>query len=38
MSLDTVQAALSVSEYTDKVDILSWKRKDQRVHAQIKVC
>ena len=35
---DRTQAALSVSEYTDKVDILSWKRKDQRVHAQIKVC
>lgn len=32
-----MQAALSVSEYTDKVDILSWKTKISRVHAQIKV-
>lgn len=31
------QAALSVSEYTDKVDILSWKSKNARVHTQIKV-
>ena len=36
-SLSSEQAALSVSEYTDKVDILSWKSKNARVHTQIKV-
>eukprot|EP00208_Stichococcus_sp_RCC1054_P004237 CAMPEP_0206139960 /NCGR_PEP_ID=MMETSP1473-20131121/7831_1 /ASSEMBLY_ACC=CAM_ASM_001109 /TAXON_ID=1461547 /ORGANISM="Stichococcus sp, Strain RCC1054" /LENGTH=576 /DNA_ID=CAMNT_0053533915 /DNA_START=228 /DNA_END=1955 /DNA_ORIENTATION=+ len=34
--LRLLEAALSVSEYTDKVDILSWKSKNSRVHAQIK--
>ncbi|GAB4816186.1 hypothetical protein N2152v2_003232 [Parachlorella kessleri] len=34
--LRLLEAALSVSEYTDKVDILSWKSKTGRVHAQIK--
>ena len=31
-----LDAALSVSEYTDKVDILTWKRKESRVVEQIK--
>ena len=31
-----LEAALSVSEYTDKVDILSWKQKSSRVVEQIK--
>jgi Protein of unknown function (DUF2009) len=31
-----LEAALSVNEYTDKVDILSWRNKSQRVVQQIK--
>lgn len=31
-----LEATLSVSEYTDKVDILTWKRKDGRVLQQVK--
>lgn len=34
--LRLLEAALSVSEYTDKVDVLSWKSKTSRIHAQIK--
>eukprot|EP00887_Chlorella_sp_A99_P003240 scaffold9.g3240.t1 len=34
--LRLLEAALSVSEYTDKVDVLSWRSKTARVHAQIK--
>eukprot|EP00195_Chlamydomonas_chlamydogama_P017300 CAMPEP_0202908130 /NCGR_PEP_ID=MMETSP1392-20130828/44986_1 /ASSEMBLY_ACC=CAM_ASM_000868 /TAXON_ID=225041 /ORGANISM="Chlamydomonas chlamydogama, Strain SAG 11-48b" /LENGTH=653 /DNA_ID=CAMNT_0049597303 /DNA_START=132 /DNA_END=2093 /DNA_ORIENTATION=+ len=34
--LRLLEAALNVSEYTDKVDILSWRSKNQRVLAQIK--
>jgi len=34
--LRLLEAALSVSEYTDKVDVLSWKSKTARIHAQIK--
>ena len=34
--LRLLEAALSVSEYTDKVDILAWKSKTARVHTQIK--
>ena len=30
------EAALDVSEYTDKVDILSWKNKTGRIHEQIR--
>jgi len=30
------EAALNVSEYTDKVDILTWKRKTGRIHEQIR--
>jgi hypothetical protein len=26
---------LQVSEYTDKVDILTWRNKTQRIHAQV---
>jgi len=37
--LRLLEAALNVSEYTDKVDILSWERKTSRVHKQIRtVC
>lgn len=35
--LRLLESALNVSEYTDKVDILSWRSKNQRIHAQIKV-
>eukprot|EP00878_Enallax_costatus_P007578 GHUV01007935.1.p1 GENE.GHUV01007935.1~~GHUV01007935.1.p1 ORF type:complete len:658 (+),score=224.07 GHUV01007935.1:58-2031(+) len=34
--LRLLEAALNVSEYTDKVDILAWRSKTSRVHAQIK--
>ena len=34
--LRLLEAALSVSEYTDKVDIINWKSKTSRIHAQIK--
>ena len=34
--LRLLEAALSVSEYTDKVDVLSWRSKTARVHAQVK--
>ncbi|KAL4447499.1 hypothetical protein ABPG75_004718 [Micractinium tetrahymenae] len=34
--LRLLEAALSVSEYTDKVDVLSWRKKSGRVHAQIR--
>ena len=34
--LRLLEAALSVSEYTDKVDVLSWRSKAARVTAQIK--
>jgi len=30
------EAALNVSEYTDKVDILTWQSKSARIHEQIK--
>jgi len=30
------EAALDVSEYTDKVDVLSWKSKTGRIHEQIR--
>merc|ERR1719357_1553529 len=30
------EATLNVSEYTDKVDILSWKSKTGRIHEQIR--
>jgi len=35
--LRLLEAALNVSEYTDKVDILSYKNKAKRIHAQIKI-
>ncbi|KAL6771975.1 hypothetical protein ACKKBG_A28500 [Auxenochlorella protothecoides x Auxenochlorella symbiontica] len=34
--LRLLEAALSVSEYTDRVDVLSWRSKSARVHAQVK--
>jgi hypothetical protein len=33
--LRLVEAALEVSDYTDKVDIIAWSNKAQRIHAQI---
>lgn len=33
-----LEAAMGVSEYTDRVDILTWKRKDGRVLQQVKDC
>jgi len=34
--LRLLEACLSVSEYTDKVDIQTWRSKTARIHAQIK--
>ncbi|EFN59891.1 hypothetical protein CHLNCDRAFT_33435 [Chlorella variabilis] len=34
--LRLLEAALTVSEYTDKVDVMSWRKKSGRVHAQIR--
>lgn len=34
--LRLLEAALTVSNYTDKVDIVTWRSKNQRIHAQIK--
>eukprot|EP00879_Flechtneria_rotunda_P004579 GHRR01004834.1.p1 GENE.GHRR01004834.1~~GHRR01004834.1.p1 ORF type:complete len:720 (+),score=299.93 GHRR01004834.1:971-3130(+) len=34
--LRLLEAALNVSEYTDKVDILAWRSKTSRMHAQLK--
>lgn len=31
-----LEAALTVSEYTDRVDILTWKRRDGRIVQQVK--
>jgi len=37
--LRLVEAAMEVSEYTDKVDIISWSSKAGRIHAQLRdVC
>lgn len=35
-TLRLCEAALNVSEYTDKVDIVSWKSKAHRIHKQLK--
>lgn len=35
-TLRLCEAALNVSEYTDKVDILTWKSKTGRIHEQIR--
>ncbi|KAL4856725.1 hypothetical protein ACK3TF_002800 [Chlorella vulgaris] len=34
--LRLLEAALSVSEYTDNVDVINWRKKSTRVHTQIK--
>eukprot|EP00798_Chlamydomonas_sp_ICE-L_P010312 gene10312-8243_t len=34
--LRLLEAALNVSDYTDKVDILTWRNKAQRIHTQIR--
>ncbi|KAL6752973.1 hypothetical protein V8C86DRAFT_1813438 [Haematococcus lacustris] len=34
--LRLLEAALNVSEYTDKVDVLVWRHKTARIHTQIK--
>ncbi|GFH11131.1 predicted protein, partial [Haematococcus lacustris] len=34
--LRLLEAALNVSEYTDKVDVLVWRHKTVRIHTQIK--
>ena len=34
--LRLMEAALSVSEYTDKIDIVSYRNKQGRIHAQLK--
>jgi hypothetical protein len=33
--LRLLEAALNVSEYTDKIDILSFRNKGQRIHAEL---